>query len=312
MMLHEPVLLSEVIEGLHIQPTGIYLDLTIGRGGHASKIYEKLTTGKLIGFDQDAAAIAALKPWIHDRPHVQVFHENFVNVENTLSKVGIDKVDGILLDLGVSSPQFDVPERGFSYRFDGPLDMRMDQRQTLTAATLLASSDIKTLTTIFRDYADETFAFQIAKAIVNTRIEKPILTTYALVELIKKVKPAKALSKKGHPAKQVFQALRIAVNDEMNILKKTLTSAIRLLKANGRIAVISFHSGEDRIVKQMFQRLTVSEGSRRGLQVYLPNQPLAYIKVKPYPILPTEEEISRNHRAESAVLRIIERKKDEE
>jgi 16S rRNA (cytosine1402-N4)-methyltransferase len=312
MMLHEPVLLSEVIEGLQIQPSGIYLDLTIGRGGHASKIYEKLTTGKLIGFDQDAAAIAALKSWMHDRPRVQVFHENFVNVENTLSKLGVDKVDGILLDLGVSSPQFDVPERGFSYRFDGPLDMRMDQRQTLTAATLLATSDIKTLTTIFRDYADETFAFPIAKAIVNTRIEKPILTTYALVELIKKVKPAKALSKKGHPAKQVFQALRIAVNDEMNILKKTLTSAIRLLKTNGRIAVISFHSGEDRIVKQMFQSLTVSEGSRRGLQAYLPNRPLSYNKVKPYPILPTEEEISRNHRAESAVLRIIERKKDEE
>ncbi len=311
-MEHEPVLLSEVIEGLHIQPKGIYLDLTIGRGGHASKIYEKLTTGKLIGFDQDASAITALQPWLKDHPRAQVFHENFVNVESKLTALGIDQVDGILLDLGVSSPQFDVPERGFSYRFNGPLDMRMDQRQKITAATLLATRDIKSLTTMFRDYADETFAFPIAKAIVNTRTEKPLLTTYELVDLIKKVKPAKALSKKGHPAKQVFQALRIAVNDEINMLKQTLASTVRLLKPSGRMAVISFHSGEDRIVKQWFQNLTVIEGSRRGLQVYLPNQPLAYAKVKPYPILPTQEEISRNHRAESAVLRIIERKKDEE
>lgn len=309
---HQPVLLTEVLNGLNIKAHGIYLDLTIGRGGHATKIYEQLNAGQLIGFDQDLSAIEALKPWIKDHPRTTLVHDNFVSFPKHLQTLGIQEVDGILLDLGVSSPQFDVPERGFSYRFDGPLDMRMDQRQSLTAAAILASSDIKTLSNMFRDYADETFAFPIAKAIVNTRALHPIETTFALVELIKKVKPKKALSKKGHPAKQVFQALRIAVNDEINVLKKTLTSSVAALKPEGRLAVISFHSGEDRIVKHMFQSLTVSEGSRHGLHAFLPNAPLRFKKIKPYPVLPTEKEIGDNHRSESAVLRIIERKKDEE
>ncbi len=309
---HQPVLLTEVIHGLNIKPEGVYLDLTIGRAGHATKIYDQLTHGRLYGFDQDISAIQALQDWVHDHPRAQLFHDNFASFPRHLENVGVDKVDGILLDLGVSSPQFDVPERGFSYRFDGPLDMRMDQRQTVTAASILETADIKTLSNMFRDYADETFAYPIAKAIVNTRTTTPIKTTFALVELIKRVKPKKALSKKGHPAKQVFQALRIAVNDEMNVLKATLTASVAALKPEGRLAVISFHSGEDRIVKQMFQSLTVSEGSRHGLQAFLPNAPLQFKKIKPYPVLPSDAEVKANHRSESAVLRIIERKKDEE
>jgi 16S rRNA (cytosine1402-N4)-methyltransferase len=309
---HQPVLLTEVIHGLNIRPEGVYLDLTIGRAGHATKIYDQLTNGSLYGFDQDVTAIQALQDWLKHHPRAQLFHDNFTNFPRHLEKLGLDKVDGILLDLGVSSPQFDVPERGFSYRFDGPLDMRMDQRRSVTAASILETSDIKTLSNMFRDYADETFAYQIAKAIVNTRTTKPINTTFALVELIKRVKPKKALSKKGHPAKQVFQALRIAVNDEMNVLKETLAASVAALKPEGRLAVISFHSGEDRIVKQMFQSLTVSEGSRHGLHAFLPNAPLLFKKIKPYPVLPSEAEVKANHRSESAVLRIIERKKDEE
>jgi 16S rRNA (cytosine1402-N4)-methyltransferase len=309
---HQPVLLTEVIHGLNIKPEGVYLDLTIGRAGHATKIYDQLTNGRLYGFDQDVTAIQALQDWVAEHPRSQLIHDNFTSFPRHLEKLGMDKVDGILLDLGVSSPQFDVPERGFSYRFDGPLDMRMDQRQTVTAASILETADIKTLSNMFRDYADETFAYPIAKAIVNTRTTNPIQTTFALVDLIKRVKPKKALSKKGHPAKQVFQALRIAVNDEMNVLKVTLTASVAALKPEGRLAVISFHSGEDRIVKQMFQSLTVSEGSRHGLHAFLPNAPLQFKKIKPYPILPTDAEVKANHRSESAVLRIIERKKDEE
>ena len=309
---HQPVLLAEVIQGLNIKPEGVYLDLTIGRAGHASKIYDQLTNGRLYGFDQDVTAIQTLQDWVTQHPNAQLFHDNFATFPRHLEKLGVDKVDGILLDLGVSSPQFDVPERGFSYRFDGPLDMRMDQRQSLTAASILETSDIKTLSNMFRDYADETFAYPIAKAIINTRTNNPIQTTFALVDLIKRVKPKKALSKKGHPAKQVFQALRIAVNDEMNVLKETLTASVAALKPEGRLAVISFHSGEDRIVKQMFQSLTVSEGSRHGLHAFLPNAPLRFKKIKPYPVLPSEAEVKANHRSESAVLRIIERKKDEE
>ena len=309
---HQPVLLTEVIHGLNIKPEGIYLDLTIGRAGHATKIYDQLTNGRLYGFDQDVTAIQALQEWVAEHPRSQLFHDNFASFPRHLEKLGMDKVDGILLDLGVSSPQFDVPERGFSYRFDGPLDMRMDQRQTVTAASILETADIKTLSNMFRDYADETFAYPIAKAIVNTRTTHPIQTTFALVDLIKRVKPKKALSKKGHPAKQVFQALIIAVNDEMNVLKAALTASVAALKPEGRLAVISFHSGEDRIVKHMFQSLTVTEGSRHGLHAFLPNAPLQFKKIKPYPVLPTDAEVKANHRSESAVLRIIERKKDEE
>jgi 16S rRNA (cytosine1402-N4)-methyltransferase len=312
MTTHEPVMLQEVITGLNIQPTGIYLDLTIGRGGHAHMMYQQLTTGKLLGFDQDAAAIAALQSFASSRPRLTLYHQNFQTFPQVLAALDIDKVDGILLDLGVSSPQFDVAERGFSYRLDGPLDMRMDQRQSLTARQLLAESDLPTLTKIFRDYADETFAYPIAKAIMAARQRQPLERTLELVDLIKRVKPKKALMKKGHPAKQVFQALRIAVNQEFSVLEATLKHATNALKPGGRLAVISFHSGEDRLVKQFFQHLTVQEGSRRGPGMLQPTVTIQFRKIKPYPVLPTEAEIKRNHRSESAVLRIIERFQDEE
>ncbi len=308
---HQPVLLTEVVNGLQIRPNGIYLDLTIGRGGHASQIYQNLKTGRLLGFDQDATAISSLQSWVKQRPLASLYHMNFQYFPEILKQLGVEKVDGILLDLGVSSPQFDVPERGFSYRFDGPLDMRMDQRQSTTAAHILATSDLKTLTQYFREYADETFAYPIAKAIVNQRKTQLLKTTLELVNLIKKVKPAKALAKKGHPAKQVFQALRMAVNQELEVLKKVLESATSYLAVNGRLAVISFHSGEDRIVKQYFQSLTVSQGQRHGPERYLPVAAIAFKKVKPYPMLPTQKEMQENHRSESAVLRIIERIIDE-
>jgi 16S rRNA (cytosine1402-N4)-methyltransferase len=307
---HQPVLLKEVIEGIAIKPWGTYVDLTIGRGGHARTMMNQLTTGQLIGFDQDATAIAALQTW--QEPRLTLIHENFRNFSKKLKDIGVHKVQGILLDLGVSSPQFDVPERGFSYRYDGPLDMRMDQRQPLTAAMLLATADVKTLTTIFQEYADETFAYPIAKAIVRERATKPLKTTFELVALIKSVKPKKALLKKGHPAKQVFQALRIAINDEINALKAALTQATPMLEVGGRLAVISFHSGEDRVVKQYCQTLTVIEGSRRGPSIMTIPAPIRFQKIKPYPCLPSADEIRENHRAESAVLRIIERIKDEE
>ena len=312
MITHEPVMLQEVITGLNIQNTGTYLDLTIGRGGHAEMIYQQLTTGKLLGFDQDLAAIDALQSFAHQRPRLKLYHQNFQTFPQVLAALDIEVVDGILLDLGVSSPQFDVAERGFSYRLDGPLDMRMDQRQSLTARQLLAESDLTSLTKIFRDYADETFAYPIAKAIIAIRQRQPLERTFELVDLIKRIKPKKALLKKGHPAKQVFQALRIAVNQEFSVLEATLKHATDALKPGGRLAVISFHSGEDRLVKQFFQHLTVQQGSRRGPGILLPPIAIQFRKIKPYPVLPTEAEIKRNHRSESAVLRIIERFKDEE
>jgi 16S rRNA (cytosine1402-N4)-methyltransferase len=309
---HHPVLLTEVITGLAIKPNGVYLDLTIGRGGHAREILKSLTSGRLLGFDQDATAIASLSALKTSYPALTLYHQNFRDFPIMLAQEKIHRVDGILLDLGVSSPQFDVAERGFSYRFDGPLDMRMDQRQGKTATMILATEDVKTLTRIFRDYADETFAYPIAKAIIKQRQIAPITSTSQLVNLIKAVKPAKALMKKGHPAKQVFQALRIAVNDELNVLKDTIEKASQSLTINGRLAVISFHSGEDRIVKQYFQQLTVIEGSRRGPAMYERPSTPSFLKQAPYPCLPSPEEVAMNHRAESAVLRIIERIKDEE
>jgi 16S rRNA (cytosine1402-N4)-methyltransferase len=308
MTAHLPVMLNEVITGLAIKPEGIYLDLTIGRGGHSRNIIKKLTTGQLLGFDQDAEAIASLQSWMTAHPNFQLYHQNFMTMDAVLKSRGITAVDGILLDLGVSSPQFDNPARGFSYREDGPLDMRMDQRQKLTAAMILATYDVRQLTTMMQKHADETFAYPIAKAIIAQRQIQPITTTFALVDLIKKTKPAKALQKKGHPAKQVFQALRIEVNQEDVALKKVLETSMRILKPQGRLVVISFHSGEDRIVKTMFREAAVIEGSRTGIESIAPIEEKLFRLIPPVPVKPSKEEINLNHRSESAILRIIERK----
>lgn len=305
---HIPVLLHETIDGLNVKSDGLYLDLTIGRGGHSSVILSKIKSGHLIGFDQDEEAIQEstvnLKK-ISDR--FELIHSNFVRFREVLQEKHIDYVDGILMDLGVSSPQFDEAERGFSYREDAPLDMRMNREQALTAYDIVNTYSLEDLTNIFREYGDERFAYPIAKNIVKARETSPIKSTFELVDIIKRSKPMKELCKAGHPAKQTFQALRIAVNDELNVLKLALKDALEVLRPHGgRLAVITFHSGEDKIVKAIFKEASVTEGNRYDG----PND----IKEKEYrlvnnkPIVATEEELELNHRSASAKLRVIERK----
>lgn len=306
-MEHIPVLLKETIDILNIHPDGTYLDLTAGRGGHSKAILNQLTTGSVHAFDQDKSAIDALRTLQTEYKNLYVYHQNFSHVTAVL-KQNIHSVDGILMDLGVSSPQFDVAERGFSYRLDGPLDMRMDQQQPLTAKTILQTYDVKALTKIFREYGDETFAYPIAKAIIATRVQQPLQTTLELVDLIKKVKPGKALQKKGHPAKQVFQALRIAVNDELNRLTDAIDQSVLLLKPGARLAIISFHSGEDRIVKTKFKSLAINVGTRTGIEALTMAKEKPYKLSTPSLIKPSAEEIKLNHRSESATLRVIERR----
>jgi 16S rRNA (cytosine1402-N4)-methyltransferase len=304
---HQSVLLHEALDGLAIKPNGIYLDLTLGRGGHTQAILQKLKEGNVIAFDQDDTAIQSCTPLTSHYPNLKLIHKNFSEVTDVLRSMNMSRVDGILMDLGVSSPQFDVAERGFSYRLDSALDMRMDRRQTLTAYALVNQADISTLTAIFRDYADETFAYPIAKAIIKQREKSPIKTTYELVALIKEVKPDKVLKKKGHPAKQVFQALRIAVNDEFGRLKSTIEQSLKLLNLNGRLVVITFHSGEDKIVKDMFREATENIGTRHGPESMIMHASKPFKLVHKKVIVPAEEEIRSNHRSESAKMRIIER-----
>lgn len=305
---HIPVLLNETIDGLNVKSDGIYLDLTIGRGGHSSVILKKLTSGHLIGFDQDEEAIQESTvnlSKISDK--FELVHSNFVRFRETLKNKNIEYVDGILMDLGVSSPQFDKAERGFSYREDAPLDMRMDRSQSLTAYDIVNTYSLEEITKILREYGDERFAFPIAKNIIKQRENSPIKTTFELVEIIKRSKPMKELKKAGHPAKQVFQALRIAVNDELNVLIAALHDALEVLRPHGgRLAVITFHSGEDKIVKSIFKDASISEGNRYDG----PNdiQEKEYRLVNNKPIVATEEELELNHRSTSAKLRVIERK----
>ena len=304
---HIPVLLKEVIDGLNIKPSGIYLDLTVGRGGHSSEILSRLTTGQLIAVDQDAEAIEAsdVRLGIIGKNYSLV-RANFSELETILQEKGIDQVDGILMDLGVSSPQFDEGDRGFSYNKDARLDMRMDQRQSLTAYQIVNTYSLEDLNQIFREYGEEKFSYSIAKNIVKSRELAPIETTFQLVEIIKRSKPMKELKKVGHPAKQVFQALRIAVNDELNVLVKTLKVALAHLKPGGRLAVITFHSGEDRIVKNIFKEAAVDIGNRIDGPMLTKEKEFDLINHKP--ITASEEELLRNHRSASAKLRIIAKK----
>ena len=305
---HIPVLLHETIDGLNIKKDGTYLDLTIGRGGHSSVILSKLTTGHLIGFDQDEDAIKESTANLSKvSKNFELIHSNFVRFKEILKSKNIEYVDGILMDLGVSSPQFDEAIRGFSYREDAPLDMRMDRSQKLTAYDIVNTYSLEDITKILREYGDERFAFPIAKNIIKQRESSPIKTTFELVEIIKRSKPMKELKKAGHPAKQVFQALRIAVNDELNVLTSALHDALEALRPHGgRLAVITFHSGEDKIVKSIFKDASVSEGNRYDG----PNdiQEKEYRLVNTKPIVASAEELEMNHRSTSAKLRVIERK----
>ncbi len=305
---HIPVLLNETITGLNIKPDGIYLDLTLGRGGHSGEILKRLTTGHLYGVDQDQVAIEESRKYLSTiSQNFTLIHRNFCHLDEILNEYHLDYVDGILMDLGVSSPQFDEGDRGFSYREDSLLDMRMDQSQSLTAYDIVNNYSLDEIFRIIRDYGEDKFAYSIAKNIVKAREVSPIKTTFELVEIIKKSKPMKELAKAGHPAKQTFQALRIAVNDELNVLEIALKRAIKALRPHGgRLAVITFHSLEDRIAKNIFKDVTVIEGNRHDIPVI--NQETEYQLVNRKPIVASEKELQENHRATSAKLRIVERK----
>ena len=307
MVEHVPVLLNEVIAGLNIKPNGTYVDLTVGRGGHSSEILTRLKKGRLICVDQDEEAIVASTARLSKiGSNFTVIRANFSALETILNEQGIDQVDGILMDLGVSSPQFDKGERGFSYNSDARLDMRMDQRQSLTAYQIVNTYSLEDLNQIFKEYGEEKYSYSIAKNIIKAREIAPIETTFQLVEVIKRSKPMKELKKVGHPAKQVFQALRIAVNDELNVLIKTLKVALAHLKPGGRLAVITFHSGEDRIVKNIFKEAAVEIGNR--IDGPMATQEKEFDLINHKPITASDAELAMNHRSASAKLRIIARK----
>lgn len=306
---HVSVLLHEAIDSLNVRKDGIYVDLTLGRGGHSKEILKRLTTGHLYAFDKDEEAIEESTKNLKDyESKVTIIRDDFRNFRQSLDKLGIKNVDGILLDLGVSSPQFDEGNRGFSYREDSRLDMRMDTRQKLTAYDVVNTYSIQELTRVFREYGEDKYSYQIARKIVEKRLQKPVETTLELVEIIKASKPHKELLKKGHPAKQIFQALRIEVNDELGALKDALKDGLDALNIGGRIVAISFHSLEDRIIKNMFQNVSKIEGSRKNVFA-LPsdNDTPSYRLVNNKVILPSDKEIENNPRSKSAKLRAIER-----
>ena len=305
---HISVLLDECIEGLNIKPDGIYVDGTLGGAGHSSQIAKRLTTGRLIGIDRDPVALKAagerLAPYA-DR--VTLVHSNFCEIAQVLSDLNIDGVDGILLDLGVSSPQLDDSSRGFSYMADAPLDMRMNSEDKLSAYDVVNAWSYEELQRILFDYGEERYAPKIASAICKKREEKPIETTLELVDVIRSAMPAQALREKQHPAKRSFQAIRIAVNDELGSVEKVMRDAIPCLNAGGRLAVITFHSLEDRIVK------TAMAGAAKGCTCP-PSFPVCVCGKKPQvqvitrkPIVSGDEELERNPRARSAKLRVCEK-----
>ncbi|GHU28687.1 ribosomal RNA small subunit methyltransferase H [Bacilli bacterium] len=302
--LHAPVLLNEVIQSLNINPHGTYVDGTAGRGGHAQAILNKLTDGKLVCMDTDQEAIIYLQNLFNQRINVSVVHENFKNLRNTLQGLNLHEVDGILLDLGVSSPMFDDATRGFSYHNDGPLDMRMDQTQKLDATFIINKYDERQLSTMFKMYGEITNCRPVVQAIVDYRKHAEIKTTKTLVDIIKGSVNKKELFKDKHPARRYFQAIRIEVNQELYNLKKVVTDIPELLKPKGRAAVITFHSLEDRIVKQGFLKKTVSSIPK---EVPLMDENINFQLVNKKPIEATPQEIEQNHRARSAKLRIIER-----
>lgn len=304
---HIPVLLKETIDGLNVKPEGIYVDGTLGRGGHSSVVLEKLTTGHLYCFDQDKQAIEESRERLEKISNkFTLINSNFENIKSCLENLGVSKIDGIMFDLGVSSAQFDEQDRGFSYRFDARLDMRMNQESFLSAYDVVNNYSLSELTRVIREYGEEKFAYQIAKQIVKVRETRPIETTFELVDVIKSCLPQKVLKKVGHPAKQTFQAIRIEVNRELEVLEKALKDACEMLNSKGRVAVITFNSLEDRIVKRYFNSLTKEENTSR----YLPslNKELEYTLINKKVIIASDEELSINLRAKPAKLRIIERK----
>ena len=305
---HKSVLLHECIENLNIQPDGIYVDGTLGLGGHSMEIAKRLTIGRLIAIDQDETAIerskVRLAPWA-DR--ITFVRGNFRSLGKILDDLGIKRVNGMLFDLGVSSPQLDEAERGFSYMADAPLDMRMDQSAPVTASTVVNTWPERELVRILRDYGEERYANRIAANIVRAREKKPIETTLELVDIIKSAMPGAALREKQHPAKRSFQAIRIAVNDELEAERKMLLAAMDRLAPGGRLCVISFHSLEDRIVKAGIARREHGCTCPREAPVCTCGFVQTLRSVSRKPILPGEEELASNPRARSAKLRVAER-----
>lgn len=305
---HVTVLLNEAVEGLNIKEDGIYVDCTLGGAGHSMAILKQLTSGHLYCFDQDQMAIDAAKSRLEAiGDNFTIFYSNFVNLKEMLASENVTKVDGIIFDLGVSSPQFDTGERGFSYNHDARLDMRMDKSNDLDAYKIVNTWSYEQIVEILYKYADEKFAKQIARKIEQKRKIKPIETTFELVEVIKDALPASVLRKKGHPAKKTFQALRIAVNDELNVFDKALKDALDILNVNGRIAVITFHSLEDKICKYTFNDVTKLKDVPAGLPVIPDYLQPRFKLVNKKPIVASKAELAVNHRAHSAKLRIIER-----
>ncbi|NLD25828.1 MAG: 16S rRNA (cytosine(1402)-N(4))-methyltransferase RsmH [Acholeplasmataceae bacterium] len=309
---HIPVLLEEALAGLNIKSNGVYVDCTMGGAGHASKILKRLNQeGYLYCFEQDEASVIRGRKVLEQiSNNFTIIQDNFVNIKARLEEHGVHGVDGILYDLGVSSFQFDEQERGFSYNYDARLDMRMNREQEISAYEIVNNTDYEELKSILYKYGEERFAPNIARKICIYREKKPITTTFELVEIIKEAIPAFARRSGGHPAKKVFQALRIAVNDELQVFETSLKEALKLLKPGGRIAVITFHSLEDRICKQVFKS-KVETVIPRGLPIKASEIKNEFRLLNNKVIIPTEEEIKSNHRAHSAKLRIIERKEEE-
>lgn len=306
---HKSVLLEETIEGLDIKPDGIYVDGTLGGGGHSYEIAKKLSKkGHLYGIDQDEAAIEAagerLKKY---KDRVTIIRDNYENAVSDLKQSGVTGVDGIILDLGVSSYQLDTVERGFSYKYDTALDMRMDLRQPLSAKEIVNDYSQADLARIIRDYGEDKFANNIAKHIVAARQKKPIETTYELNDIIKAAIPAKMRAEGGHPSKRTFQAIRIECNRELDVLKNSLEEMIRFLNPGGRICIITFHSLEDRIVKSMFKKQENPCTCPPGFPVCTCGKTSLGKVITRKPILPSDEELEVNSRSKSAKLRIFER-----
>ena len=305
--MHYSVLKGEVIENLNIKENGIYVDGTIGLAGHSSEILKRIPNGHLYGFDQDDYAINKSDEKLRNiGKNYTLIRDNFVNMKERLNELGVDKVDGILLDLGVSSPQIDDGSRGFSFMKDAKLDMRMDNRNTLTAYDIVNKYSLNDLKDILSNYGEVKYDTSIANKIVNYRKEKTIETTMELVNIIKSSVPVKYYVN-NHPERQVFQALRIEVNDELNVLDKILPDAIDLLNTGGRLCVITFHSLEDRIVKRVFKKMSEVDSIVKGMPI-IPDKYKPKIKlVNSKPIIATDTEIKENSRSKSAKLRIIER-----
>ena len=306
---HRPVLLDECIEGLNIRPDGIYVDGTLGRAGHSAEIAKRLTTGHLYCIDRDIAAIQAardkLAAWM-DR--VSLIHGNFTDLAQLLAEAGVSAADGMLFDFGVSSPQLDDPTRGFSYMHDAPLDMRMDQSQPLTARTVVNEWPQEELRRILYQCGEERYAPAVAGAIVRARGQAPIETTAQLVEIIRSAMPAQALREKQHPAKRTFQAIRIAVNDELTAAERVIGQAVPLLNKGGRLCIITFHSLEDRIVKMGYAGFVKGCTCPPDFPVCICGNKPSLRLVNKKPILPSEKELEENPRSRSAKLRIGEKR----